>query len=140
MIRILNSSLAGMLLFLLLDFVFFAGLKGSYFNTLGINEVFNSIFMDNQSLLLFLILIIPIGYLFIYSKIFQIFYLTALITFSTMFIEDIGYMVGEILFVQKGTISLKGIESEVRIYYVGREFVYYREFENDVIQKKRIEN
>lgn len=137
--RVLNSTFIGLVLFLILDTIFFAGIKKNYLDTLEIKEFFNPFFADNQCWLLWLLAPF-LGYGILYTKFNKtmiFFYISLLLSVFLLFLPTIGYFFGELLFYQKDKkIELfKKSVIKTDVYYVGREFVYIKSLKGDGIIK-----
>ncbi len=128
--KIFNALLLGMIFVLVLDFLLFGGLKINYFDHYGIKEYFNTIFADNQSLLLLLAAGFLFGYAMLYlrgSAVFDRIYLVLILLFASTFYPPVGRAVGEMLFVEKNReLRLYDTNITADILYEGRETLYIK--------------
>ncbi len=128
--KFFNSLLFGSIFVLLLDFLFFVGLKINYFDYYGIDEYFNTIFVDNQPYILLFILSIALGYVMLYlkkPKIFHRLYIVLILISATTFYQPIANSVGAFLFTQKEQ-KLEVLDKNITtdIIYRGREALYLK--------------
>ncbi len=128
--KLFNSLLFGSIFILLLDFLLFVGLKINYFDHYGIDEYFNTIFVDNQSYFLLFIISIALGYAMLYLKkrrVFDRLYIVLILIFSTTFYQPVAEAVGSFLFVEKNQ-KLQVLDENVTIdiLYRGRNTLYLK--------------
>jgi hypothetical protein len=132
--KLINAFVAGFIFVLILDFLFFIGIKLNYFDAYNIKEYFNVIFFDNQNFLLFIPLSFLFGYLMLYSKIAKFFdalYLVMVLLFGLTLQDNIGKYAGEILFGEaKKSFKVGKTLFYGDILYQGREKLYIRR--NDI--------
>jgi len=128
--KIFNALVLGIIFVLVLDFLLFVGLKINYFDHYGIQEYFNTIFADNQSLLLLIVAGFLFGYAMLYlrgSVIFDRIYLVLILLFASTFYPPIGRAVGEMLFAQKSQkLQVYDTNITADILYRGREAFYIK--------------
>lgn len=130
-----NSFLFGLILISLLDFIIFLILKINYFNAFGIDEYFNTIFVQNQNFYILLLATLPVGYLFIYSpikKIIEKLFLVLVVISVFGFIPEIGMEFGKKIFMQEGKhFTLGKVEFDGDLLYVGKNNIYIRRHDID---------
>lgn len=141
MSKLLQALLSGMFFTFILDFFLFLGIKLNYIDFYEIDLYYNILFADNQSLLLFLVFTLLIGYVTLYTNIkLALIFVSSLfvLSFSTL-IPPIGKSVGKFILAKEDVIlqtnrfSYKG-----NIIYNGREKVtfYDTELQKIIILKK----
>lgn len=144
MSKLLQALLSGMFFTMFLDFFFFLGMQLHYIEALEINVYYNIFFADNQSFLLYFLLSIVLGYVTLYLS-----HKVSLVVVGTLFclsastlIPDIGYKVGEKLFMQKDkTLYTQRFQYKGDIYYDGRSELYFYDKGLEkmlIIQKQKI--
>lgn len=113
--KLIQSFFIGILMLLVLDYLFFAGLYSTYFRELEIKEYFNIVFVDNQIYTLLILLALPVGYYILRSKIAQGLYILLMLLSLSTFNKYIGVEVGYLLF------------SDQEVLYKSREHIYIRD-------------
>ena len=137
--KVINSFLLGFIFTLLLDFLFFVGIKINYIDAYGIKVYYNALFADNQSYFLLIILSIIFGYLIANKKSIKIFaYIYILLIFFVLatFYKPIGKDIAKLIF-EKDNISFKvgDITFKGDLLYKGRIYTYiYRRDINKIIK------
>ncbi len=139
--RIFNSFFIGFILYLLLDFLFFIGIKNSYLDAYGIKEYYNVLFVDHQNYIFMFFASLVFGYLIAtkkYAKVFTYFYILMIFLSLLTLYPPIGEKISKMIFEKKsisfriGKIKFKG-----DILYKGRKCTYiYRKDINKVIKLK----
>ncbi len=128
--KLFNALIFGSIFVLLLDFLLFVGLKINYFDHYGIDEYFNTVFVDNQPYLLLFILSIALGYAMLYmkkSKIFDRLYIVLILIFTTTFYQPVAITIGTFLFAQKNQkLQLFDTNITTDIIYQGRQALYLK--------------
>jgi hypothetical protein len=128
--KLFNAFIFGSIFVLLLDFLLFVGLKINYFDYYGIDEYFNTIFVDNQPYFLLFILSIALGYAMLYLKkrrVFDRIYIILVLVLASIFYQPIAEAVGSFLFIEKDQ-KLQVLDENVTtdILYRGREILYLK--------------
>jgi len=133
----------GMLAIFIADFFFFLGMKTNYFDALGIEIYYNTLFADNQNALLYFGLSIVVGFviIFIANKKLTVIVLFLLSIFSiSALIPNIGYTYAQMMF-KKVEITYHDARHTFSgdVYYEGRKTIHF--FDNDlqriiILQKK----
>jgi hypothetical protein len=142
--KFIGSSLFGLILILLLDFLIFIGIKINYIDFYHMKEYYNVLFVDHQSYILLGILSIIFGYFILKkssSKIFTIFYIILVFLSLLTFYKPIGHSIAQFMF-RKDNISFKvgSINFKGDLLYKGRRNTYiYRKDINKVIRLKNSE-
>lgn len=128
--KIFNAFIFGSIFILLLDFLLFVGLKINYFDYYGIDEYFNTIFVDNQPLLLLFILSITLGYMMLYAKkrrVYDRIYIILIIIFGTTFYQPVAEALGTFFFTQKDQrLQVLDTNITIDILYQGRQNLYLK--------------
>ncbi len=128
--KLFNAFIFGSIFILLLDFLLFVGLKINYFDHYGIDEYFNTIFVDNQPYFLLFILSIALGYAMFYLKkrrVFDRIYIVLVLIFATTFYQPVADVVGNFLFAQKNQrLQVLDTNVTIDILYRGRQTLYLR--------------
>ncbi|MDY0121774.1 MAG: hypothetical protein RBR54_07495 [Sulfurimonas sp.] len=129
---LLLAFLIGAIVTFIFDFFFFLGIKINYTDLYNIEVYFNTLFADNQNILLFLLLTSFYGYLIIYSKNVKFIFLTLALSslFSlAMLTHTVGNSVASTLFMQKDvTLEYKKRSYRGDIYYSGREKITFYDY------------
>lgn len=132
--KLFNALIFGAIFLLLLDFLLFVGLKLNYFDHYGIEEYFNTIFIDNQPYILFVLLSIILGYAMFYLKrrrVFDRIYIILILIVATTFYQPIGEAVGSFLFTQKDQrLEVMDHNVTIDILYQGRQSIYLKKREH----------
>jgi len=136
--KVVNSIFFGVLLFFILDIIFFIGLKSTYLEHYSIKEFFNPFFIDHQNIFIFLPLSFILGYLTFVSRLSKIFFIIYGLLFLcsfTVFIKPIGLEVGEFMFMKKGVsiTETNGNVSKYDIIYEGRRYLYLQKDRNSIV-------
>ena len=128
MIKMLQAFLAGIFFTFILDFFFFLGIHLNYINHHGIGVYYNVLFADHQSIVLYLLGTLVLGYLTIYSTnakraaailggLFALFLLAL--------VPPVGNALGEALLMEKGqTLYDSRYRYHGDVYYDGRDAVW----------------
>jgi len=129
---LLLAFLVGALVTFIFDFFLFLGIKINYTDFYNIEVYFNTLFADNQNLLLFLLFTSLYGYLIIYSKnvkfIFLTLILSSLLSLATL-THTVGNFVAKTLFMQTDvTLEYKKRSYRGDIYYSGREKITFYDY------------
>jgi len=131
--KLLNALIFGSIFILLLDFLLFVGLKINYFDHYGIDEYFNTIFVDNQPYMLLFTLSIAAGYTMFYLKnrrVFDRIYIVLILIFAATFYPPVGKSIGDFLFTQKDQkLEVMDHNVTVDILYQGRQSIYLKKSE-----------
>lgn len=130
--KILNAFFIGFLFVLAVIFIFFVGLKISYFDYYGITEYFNVIFADSLPWLAVLAISLLFGYLILYSafrRFVRVIYVLVLLICTVSLHAEIGRKIGEFIFMSE-PMNVKisenlGLIINGRIIYVGRKTIYF---------------
>lgn len=144
MSKAVQALLSGMFFTFLLDFFLFLGIFQNYIRANDINVYYNILFADNQSLILFVLLSVILGYLLIYqnAKLALVVIGTLSILSLSTLIAPIGNMLGEVMFMKKDvTLSSKGFTYKGDILYNGRTTInlYDYKFEKIInLEKNKI--
>lgn len=128
--KIVNSLIIGLALVLMLDFLFFIGIKINYFDLYGIKEYYNVIFFDNQNFTAIILLSLVFGYLMLYSsvkKLFDTVYIALVLVFLSTLYEPVGKGVAKVIFTKKEmTFKLGSTTFTGDMLYEGREYIYIK--------------
>ncbi|WP_295146773.1 isoleucyl-tRNA synthetase [uncultured Campylobacter sp.] len=129
-----NSFFAGIIFTLAPIFSIFVGLKNNYFGYYGIDEYFNSLFVDNVPVLWLAPVYLLAGYFIFYApfrKIFRAFYAALLVATTISWIEPVGLKLGQKLFMSEPYETAFGLDensrakiTKMQTLYVGRNDVY----------------
>ena len=132
MSKIIQMILTGMFFTFICDFFLFLGIKENYINKHDIALYYNVLFADHQSLLIFLIFTLIIGYVIIYlnSKIaLLVVGLLFTLSASTLF-PTIGSYVGELLLMKKDiSIQTDKFKYHGDLLYNGRKTITFYDYE-----------
>ena len=140
--KVINSFVLGLIFTLLLDFLFFVGIKINYIDAHNIKVYYNALFVDNQSYILLIILSILFGYLIANKKSIKIFaYIYILLIFFALstFYKPIGKNLAKLIF-EKDNLSFKigKISFKGNLLYKGRKYTYI--FRKDINKMIRLSN
>lgn len=129
--KIITSVFYGFILALIIDVIFFIGLKITYLGYYGIDEYFNAFFMQAQAFYFFIPIALAIGYLsFVskYAKTFLVIYAVMFVFSFMTFVGPIGLAIGEMLFLQKNVqiTDLSGKQYTYNIIYDGQRYIYFQ--------------
>ncbi len=142
--KIFNSFFLGSILLLLLDFLFFVGIKINYIDFYKIREYYNVLFVDHQSYILFVLFSIIFGFCFMQKKtgkIFAYIYIILVFVSCLTFFPTVGKNIGEFLF-RKNNLEFKlgRFKFKGDLLYRGRKNSYiYRKDLNKIIKLKNSE-
>ncbi len=137
--KLISSFLLGLILYLLLDFLLFIGIKINYIDLYHIKVYYNILFVDNQNYIIMLLLSLLFGYLFMAkksAKSFSFLYIgMIMLSLSTLY-KPIGKSVAEYLFRENGlSFKLGKIVFKGDLLYRGRKNIYiYRKDIKKVIK------
>jgi len=131
MSKLVQAFLSGMFITFLLDFFLFLGIFQNYIRVHEIDLYYNILFADNQSLVLFLLFSIFLGYIFLYQNT-KIALVTigalALLSLSTL-ITPIGNSVAEIILMKKDVVlNMQKYSYQGDILYDGREYITFYDY------------
>ena len=103
MSKMIQALLSGMFITFLLDFFLFLGIFQNYIRVHEIDLYYNILFVDNQSIILFTVISVILGYLVIYqSSKLTLALITILASFSlSTLIAPVGKSVAELLLMKK---------------------------------------
>ena len=140
--KVINSFVLGFIFVLLLDFLFFVGIKISYIDFYNIKVYYNALFIDNQSYILLVVLSILFGYLITNKKGIKVFaYIYILLIFFALstFYKPIGKYLAKLIF-EKDNISFKvgDIAFKGDLLYKGRKYTYI--FRRDINKMIKLPN
>ena len=138
MSKMVQALLSGMFITFLLDFFLFLGIFQNYIRVHEINLYYNILFVDNQSIILFVIVSILLGYLVIYqsSKLtLALITILASLSLSTL-ITPVGKSVAELLLIKKDV----QIQTDKYLYrgdilYNGRENITFYDYKFQKVLK-----
>lgn len=133
--KLFQSFFVGCILVLIITATIFTGIYSAYFPILEITEPFNRSFVENHNFYILFAIALPIGYLFLSSKIFQSLYLIVAIISAFTLSQDSGYLLGERLYLKNAKLKDRGERREIKLLYIGSEFAYIQDI-NDSITKK----
>jgi hypothetical protein len=131
MSKLVQAFLSGMFITFLLDFFLFLGIFQNYIRVHEIDLYYNILFADNQSLVLFLLFSIFLGYIFLYLST-KIALVTigalALLSLSTL-ITPIGNSVAEVILMKKDVVlNMQKYSYQGDILYDGREYITFYDY------------
>jgi len=131
MSKLVQAFLSGMFITFLLDFFLFLGIFQNYIRVHEIDLYYNILFADNQSLVLFLLFSIFLGYIFLYQST-KIALVTigalALLSLSTL-ITPIGNSVAEVILMKKDVVlNMQKYSYQGDILYDGREYITFYDY------------
>jgi hypothetical protein len=131
MSKLVQAFLSGMFITFLLDFFLFLGIFQNYIRVHEIDLYYNILFADNQSLVVFLLFSIFLGYIFLYlsTKIVLVTIgVLALLSLSTL-ITPIGNSVAEVILMKKDVIlDMQKYSYQGDILYDGREYITFYDY------------
>jgi len=134
MSRSILALFTGMIIVFIADFFLFLGMKNNYFDLLEIPIYYNTLFADNQNILLYFGLSLVVGFIIIFISnikltilvivLFSIFSISALI-------PSIGYSYAKMMFMEKN-ITYHDLRHTFvgDVYYDGRKNIYF--YDNDL--------
>ncbi|WP_304542850.1 hypothetical protein [Sulfurimonas microaerophilic] len=128
MSKLLQALLSGMFFTFILDFFLFLGIKLNYIDYYEIDLYYNILFADNQSVILYFLLSLIIGYVTLYTNtkvaLYSVGFLFVL-SFLTL-IAPIGKSVGTFLLAKEDvTLQTSRFSYHGDILYNGREKVTF---------------
>ncbi len=137
--KFISSLFLGLILFLLLDFLLFIGIKINYIDLYHIKVYYNLLFVDNQNYLLMVTVSLLFGYLFINkksAKIFGYIYILLIVLSLLSFYKPVGKSIAQMLFRKDGlSFKLGKVKFKGDLLYKGRRYIYiYRKDINKVIK------
>lgn len=131
MSKVVQALLSGIFFTFLLDFFLFLGIYENYIRAQDIDLYYNILFADNQSLLLFVIFTIILGYITIYvnTKFALITIgMLSLLTLLTL-VHPIGYSLGKaILMSENVKIDMQKFSYQGDILYRGRDSLVFYDY------------
>ena len=131
MTKQIQALLSGIFITFLLDFFLFLGIFQNYIRVHEIDLYYNILFADNQSILLFLLSSIILGYVAIYqnTKVALGVILTLCIISLSTLIPPIGESVAELILMKKN-VSIKTKKYSYRgdILYDGRKNITFYDY------------
>ncbi|MBR8461736.1 isoleucyl-tRNA synthetase [Campylobacter sp. faydin G-105] len=142
--KFVNSFFAGIIFTLAPIFTLFVGLKNNYFDHYGVNEYFNTIFVDNVPFLWLLPIFLAVGYTMFYApfrRIFRAFYTTFLLLCLFSWYPKFGLILGDIIFMSEPyERTIAQIDGNIigingRDVYIGRDKIYFLSSQNDKVLK-----
>ena len=136
MSKVVQALLSGMFFTFLLDFFLFLGIFQNYIRVYEIDLYYNILFADNQSIILFTLFTIILGYLSIYQNAkLAIIVIGTLSIFSlATLITPIGNTLGEVMLMKKNvTLSTERFTYKGDIVYDGRTTINFYDYKFDKI-------
>jgi ABC-type transport system involved in multi-copper enzyme maturation permease subunit len=131
MSKLVQAFLSCMFISFLLDFFLFLGIFQNYIRVHEIDLYYNILFADNQSLVLFLLFSIFLGYIFLYlsTKIVLVTIgVLALLSLSTL-ITPIGNSVAKVILMKKDVVlNIQKYSYQGDILYDGREYITFYDY------------
>jgi len=132
MSKIIQMILSGIFFTFILDFFLFLGLKLNYIDAHQIDIYYNAFFAYNQSIVLFVLFALVIGFIVMYADT-----RLAVITVGTLFImvfatliPSVGSALGSFLFMKKGiTVATDRFTYHGDLLYSGRKKVWFYDLE-----------
>ncbi len=132
MTKFFQAFLTGTFFTFILDFFIFLGIKMNYIDFHEIDLYYNILFADHQSILLYAIFSLLIGYIVIYLDNNKISAIVLGVLFSIAaltLIPPIGYKLGEIVLMTKNTMLQDSRHTYVGdIYYNGRDKITFYDY------------
>ena len=132
MSKVFQAILTGIFFTFILDFFLFLGIQQNYIKLNNIDVYYNILFSDNQNIYIYAISSIFIGYLIIYlnHKISATIYGVLFLLISLTLFEEIGNFVAKKMFLKENVIiNWKKHTYNGDIYYNGREFITFYDYE-----------
>lgn len=131
MSKLIQAFLSGMFITFLLDFFLFLGIFQNYIRVHEIDLYYNILFADNQSLILFLLFSIVLGYISLYQST-KIALVTigilSILSLSTL-ITPIGNSVAEMILMKKDVlIKMQKYSYRGDILYDGRKYITFYDY------------
>ena len=136
MSKVVQALLSGMFFTFLLDFFLFLGIFQNYIRVYEIDLYYNILFADNQSIILFTLFTIILGYLSIYqnAKLAIIVIGTLSILSLSTLITPIGNALGEVVLMKKDvTLNTERFSYTGDILYDGRNTINLYDYKLDKI-------
>jgi ABC-type transport system involved in multi-copper enzyme maturation permease subunit len=128
MIKAFQAFLAGIFFTFILDFFFFLGIHLHYINAYEIDVYYNILFADHQSLLLFLLGTVALGYLTIYTnnpKRAALILAGTFALFLLALVPPVGNALGKMLLMKENqTLYDSRYRYSGDVYYDGRSTVW----------------
>lgn len=125
MTKAVQAFLAGIFFTFILDFFFFLGIQLHYIDHYEIDVVYNLLFADHQSLILYLIMTAVLGYLTIYFEHPRKVAITLAVLFGLVLltlVPPIGNMFGKMLLMKTDqTLYDSRYRYQGDVYYDGRD-------------------
>lgn len=116
--------------------IFYSGIFVNYFSYYEIKEYFNSFFIQNLNLYLYILFGLFSGIAFIANNNFLRFiYLACAILFCLTLIPSIGLNVGEKMFAKNARININGQNHIAKLIYKDNVKMYYKLKDNPKIQR-----
>ncbi|MDF1879148.1 hypothetical protein JHD46_05775 [Sulfurimonas sp. SAG-AH-194-C20] len=131
MSKAVQAFLSGMLFTFILDFFLFLGIFQNYIKVKEIDVYYNILFADHQSLILFLLFSLILGYITIYksTKLSLIIIGTLCIISLSTLIAPIGSSLGEALLMKNAVeIKMKKYSYRGDVLYDGRQTVTFYDY------------
>jgi len=132
MSKIVQMILSGIFFTFILDFFLFLGIKENYIDPHGIRVYYNILFADHQSLILFIIFTLFIGYVVMYlgNKIALFIVGTLFLLSASTLLPPVGSYVGEqILMKKNSSIHTDKFSYHGDLLYSGRKNIYFYDYE-----------
>lgn len=132
MTKIVQAMLSGVFFTFLLDFFIFLGIFQNYIREYKIDLYYNILFADNQSIILFLLLTVILGYITIYKSTKSsliIISTLSIISLSTL-ITPVGNYLGKVVLMKENVkINMQRFSYRGDILYDGRETVIFYDYQ-----------
>ena len=136
MTKIVQALLSGMFFTFLLDFFIFLGIFQNYIREYKIDLYYNILFADNQSIILFLLLTVILGYITIYKSTKSsliIISILSIISLSTL-ITPVGNYLGKVVLMKENVkINMQRFSYRGDILYDGRETIIFYDYQLEKI-------
>lgn len=136
MSKVVQALLSGMFFTFIIDFFLFLGIFQNYIRVYEIDLYYNILFADNQSMILFALFTIILGYLSIYqnAKLAIIVIGTLSILSLSTLITPIGNALGEVVLMKKDvTLNTERFSYTGDILYDGRNTINLYDYKLDKI-------
>ena len=136
MTKIVQALLSGMFFTFLLDFFIFLGIFQNYIREYKIDLYYNILFADNQSIILFLLLTVTLGYITIYKSTKSsliIISILSIISLSTL-ITPVGNYLGKVVLMKENVkINMQRFSYRGDILYDGRQTIIFYDYQLEKI-------
>lgn len=136
MSKAVQAFLSGIFFTFILDFFLFLGIFQNYIKTQGIDVYYNTLFTDNQSIILFLLFSLLLGYLMLYRNTklsLSVIGTLSVLSLSTL-ITPIGSSLGELILMKSDRIiNIKKFSYRGNILYDGREKITFYDYRLDKV-------